>query len=235
MRDQKIARRTKHADQRSIDNATDVPSSWLSTHLGSLVDPQRTISYGVLVPGDHVPGGIPLVRAQDLSVTRPPAVPNKSIAPDIERPYSRTRLSGGEILLCVVGSIGKLGIAPATWAGANIARAVARIQPITEVSSAFVLLALQASPVQAYFRDATRTLAQPTLNIGLIELTPIPLPPMAEQHRIVAKVDELMSVCASFESSLGSLQSQGSRLFESLLIDCLADGSADFPRTRQSA
>jgi hypothetical protein len=31
-------------------------------------------------------------------------------------------LQGGEILLCVVGSIGKIGVAPPHWAGANIAR-----------------------------------------------------------------------------------------------------------------
>src|SRR5207237_739615 len=118
----------------------------------------------------------------------------------------RTRLKGGEILLCVVGSIGKLGLAPPSWAGANIARAVARIAPVDEILPQYLLLAMQSDQVQNYFAEATRTLAQPTLNVGLIEVLAVPLPPLAEQHRIVAKVDELMALCDRLEESLTSGQ-----------------------------
>jgi type I restriction enzyme S subunit len=45
--------------------------------------------------------------------------------------------------------------------------------------------------VQEYFSTATRTLAQPTLNVGQLEQTRIPVPPLAEQRRIVAELDAL--------------------------------------------
>jgi len=41
--------------------------------------------------------------------------------------------------------------------------------------------------------------AQPNLNLGKINTTVIPLPPTQEQHRIVAKVDELMALCDQLE------------------------------------
>lgn len=141
----------------------DVPDGWATEQLGNLVDPVHTISYGVLVPGSDVPDGIPFVRAQDLALARHADRPNKTISPDIERPYARTRLRGGEILLCVVGSIGKLGVVPPSWAGANIARAVARILPIPEISREYLLLVLRGDRVQSYFLDATRTLAHQRL------------------------------------------------------------------------
>ncbi len=218
-------KRTKH--KRAIEcNGSDIedqlPKNWIIERLGNLVDPENTISYGVLVPGPDVLDGIPFVRAQDLTLTDHPERPNKTIAPEIEKPYARTRLSGGEILLCVVGSIGKLGIAPPTWAGANIARAVARIKPIPELSRDYLLTVLRAQATQRYFTEATRTLAQPTLNVSLIEKTPIPLPPLAEQHRIVAKVDELMAVCDALEAQLGAAQTESRRLLESLLNRALA-------------
>src|SRR5258708_7463505 len=137
--------------------------------VGNLVDPNSTISYGVLVPGEEVPDGVPFVRAQDLALSSHPERPNKTISRDIEKAYARTRLHGGEILVCVVGSIGKLGIVPKSWAGANIARAVARISPIPEISREYLLIVLRGQPVQSYFAMTTRTLAQPTLNVGLIE------------------------------------------------------------------
>jgi type I restriction enzyme, S subunit len=192
-----------------------------------LVDPESTISYGVLVPGNDVADGVPFVRAQDLMLDSRPARPNKTISPEIERAYARTRLRGGEILLCVVGSIGKLGVVPPSWAGANIARAVARILPIPEVSRDYLLVVLRSERVQTYFAEATRTLAQPTLNVGLIEQTLIPLPPPAEQRRIVTKVDELMSLCDRLEAQLTAARTESRRLLEAVLHEALAGGARE--------
>jgi len=200
----------------------DLPSGWGVEAIGNLVDPTATISYGVLVPGPDVEDGVPFVRAQDLSLTGHAPRPNKTISPEIEAQYARTRLKGGEILLCVVGSIGKLGIAPATWAGANIARAVARIAPVDTISSKYLLLAMRSDKVQDYFIEATRTLAQPTLNVGLIEILPVPLPPLAEQRRIVAKVDALMALCDRLEASLTAADETRRRLLEALLAEALS-------------
>jgi hypothetical protein len=58
-------------------------------------------------------------------------------------------------------------------------------------------------------------------------LTTLPtpcLPPLAEQSRIVAKVDELMAVCDELEQSLATEQTERSRLLEALLRDALEGG-----------
>jgi type I restriction enzyme S subunit len=52
---------------------------------------------------------------------------------------------------------------------------------------------------------------------------PIPIPPLAEQRRIVAKVDELMSLCDRLEVQLKASQSEASRLLESVLHHSLID------------
>jgi len=51
---------------------------------------------------------------------------------------------------------------------------------------------------------------------------PIPLPPLAEQHRIVAKVDELMALCDQLEARLNITKADRHRLLEALLHDALA-------------
>ena len=48
--------------------------------------------------------------------------------------------------------------------------------------------------------------AQPNLNVGKISNTVVPLPPLAEQHRIVAKVDELMALSDALKSRLADAQ-----------------------------
>lgn len=199
----------------------DLPQSWCVERFANLVDPQNTISYGVLVPGNDVADGVPFVRAQDLCLANHPPKPNKTISPEIEKPYARTRLAGGEILLCVVGSIGKLGIVPDSWAGANIARAVARIKPIPEVLRDYLLLVLQEQSVQSYFLASTRTLAQPTLNVGMIEQTPIPLPPLAEQRRIVAKVNQLKALVDQLEAQLATARATAEKLLQAAVAGCI--------------
>jgi type I restriction enzyme S subunit len=83
------------------------------------------------------------------------------------------------------------------------------------------LIAMQSPAVQSCFAEATRTLAQPTLNVGLIEAVSIPLPPLAEQHRIVTKVEELMSLCDRLERALQDATTTRARLLEATLRDAL--------------
>jgi type I restriction enzyme S subunit len=56
-----------------------LPAGWASFRLADLVAQDRPISYGVLVPGDDVPKGVPFVRAQDLALDGHPSKPGKSI------------------------------------------------------------------------------------------------------------------------------------------------------------
>jgi type I restriction enzyme S subunit len=221
-------RRKELDESADLFEHKDLPSSWCVERFANLVDPENTISYGVLVPGNDVPDGIPFVRAQDICLSNHPARPNKTIAPEIEKPYARTRLTGGEILLCVVGSIGKLGVVPDSWAGANIARAVARIKPIPDVLRDYLLLVLQEDSVQNYFKSTTRTLAQPTLNVGMIEQTPIPIPPLVEQRRIVAKVDQLMALVDALETQLADSRATATNLLSALVAELT--GTASGPK-----
>lgn len=195
----------------------ELPTGWEWIRFDELIEPAKPISYGVLVPGPEVSGGVPFVRIADLSLTDPPAKPEKSISMEIDAQYQRTRLEGGEILMGVVGSIGKLGVAPPSWAGANIARAICRIVPVRLVGRDFVLLLLQSEFMRASFAGDTRTLAQPTLNVGLIRSSATPLPPIAEQARIVARVKELRRLCADLHQRLSASQTTQSHLAEAVV------------------
>jgi len=54
----------------------------------------------------------------------------------------------------------------------------------------------------------------------------ITLPPLAEQHRIVAKVDELMAMCDRLEASLHSAIETRRRLLDALLAEALDSGGS---------
>ena len=64
------------------------------------------------------------------------------------------------------------------------------------------------------------------LNQSILLKMIIGLPPLAEQHRIVAKVDELMAVCDRLEASLVAGEETRGRLVEAVLGEALAPGFA---------
>jgi len=69
----------------------------------------------------------------------------KRIAKTVDNQYPRTRLKGGELLVSLVGTIGRTAIAPPGIAGANVARAIAVLPLSRHVSAFYVHCCLQVS------------------------------------------------------------------------------------------
>jgi restriction endonuclease S subunit len=84
------------------------------------------------------------------------------------------------------------------------------------------------SPAAIDFMLGSRvTTAQPNMSLTDIREFPIPFPPLAEQHRIVAKVDELMAVCDRLEASLGEGDDKRRRLLDALVAEVLTADESD--------
>mgnify|MGYP001043160116 CR=1 FL=1 len=64
--------------------------------------------------------------------------------------------------------------------------------------------------------------AQPKMNQAKMNSIPVALPPLAEQHRIVAKIDALMALCDRLEASLTATAATRRRLLDALLAEALA-------------
>ena len=94
-----------------------MPGEWQTVPLDSLIEPSRGISYGIVQPGAPVADGVPIVRVSDVRDGRVAVSAPLRVAPAIEAAYARTRLTGGELLLTLVGTVGEAAIAPASLAG----------------------------------------------------------------------------------------------------------------------
>jgi type I restriction enzyme S subunit len=189
------------------------PMGWSVTQLGEIVRSGDRINYGVVQPGDEVESGVPLIRVGDLLRPFIDRSLVKHIDPAIESNYARSRLAGDEILIGCVGSIGAVALAHPGLAGANVARAVARVPADDSKADRRFLAAMIRSPlVQRYFTAETRTVAQPTLNIGLIVAAPILLPPLKLQRQFSLTLDRIEPIAKALTS--GTVASD--RLFTSL-------------------
>jgi type I restriction enzyme S subunit len=138
----------------------------------------------------------------------------------------RRRLEPSDLLIIEGnGSINEIGRC-AIWHG-EIADCVhqnhvIRCRPKDLKIAPFTLLFLN-SPlgVEIMQRLAITSSGLFSLSVGKIREIDIPLPPLPEQLRIVAKVDELMALCDQLEASLTTAQTEASRLLESVLHNAL--------------
>jgi type I restriction enzyme, S subunit len=64
-------------------------------------------------------------------------------------------------------------------------------------------------------------IAQKTVPLSGLRRILIPFPPLAEQHRIVAKVDELLALCDRLEESLNDGDDTRRRLLNAELAEVL--------------
>ena len=188
------------------------PRQWEKMKLADLIAENDVINYGVVQPGGDVPGGVPLVRAGDLDAEVQDADLLKHISPEIDKQYDRSRLRGGEVLIGCVGAVGRTMIAGPSLIGANVARAVARVNLRSDIQAEYVLNLLRTPHLQHYFHNEIRVVAQPTLNIRQIKETPVMLPPenLREQFTEIS----LTAKAANQTAQVFALQSKD--LFASL-------------------
>lgn len=111
-----------------------------------------------------------------------------------------------------------------------VQRHVAILKPTKEVNLRYLLILLGSPLVYDQATKSATGTAQPTIALGPLRNFLVPLPPLAEQHRIVAKVDELMILCDRLEASLTTADETRRKLLDTLLAEALAPVGTEQPR-----
>ena len=96
-----------------------------------------------------------------------------------------------------------------------------QIRANNAIEPKFLELCLNSPWITEFAVEKTTGGAAPRVNMSIVRSYPIPLPSLAEQHRIVAKIDELMAVCDRLEASLAAGEETRGRLVEAVLYEAL--------------
>jgi type I restriction enzyme, S subunit len=187
--------------------------------LGELTKNTRPICYGVLKPGAEVFGGVPLIKIQDIKGNRLSFDKVQRISDSLSQEFGRSILSGGEVLLSIQGTIGRVAIVPEWAAGSNISRTIAVIEPDSRCLPQYLayflmyLAAINGFKVTGTTRDS--------LNISEIRETSVPIGSIEDQKRIVETLDDQLSRLDKSLSDLDHADSQALALKRSILNELL--------------
>ena len=112
---------------------------------------------------------------------------------DIYPTISRYIINKEDVYITVAGTIGRVGTIPNELDGANLTENADRIV-VDEIDQHWLVKCLLSDVIQEQIKEATTKVGQPKLAIARIEKFLIPLPPLAEQKRIVAKINEIFAM-----------------------------------------
>ena len=104
-----------------------------------------------------------------------------------------------------------------------LAQRVINFRPYGGIHPDFLVLQLLAAPFQAILDKTATGLTAKGIKAAKLKRLPIAVPPLAEQHRIVAKVDELMALCDRLEAQLAISETESRRLLEAVLQEALLE------------
>ena len=169
----------------------EIPESWEWVRLGEIV----TV-YG----GKRIPAGTRLIdkdtghkyiRVSDMKNGTVSLDDIKYVPKEIYQQISRYTISVNDVYITVAGTIGSVGTIPNELNNANLTENADKLI-IYDLNQKFVVHCLASPLIQHQIHEAITKVGQPKLAIMRIESLLFPLPPLAEQKRIVAKIEELV-------------------------------------------
>lgn len=196
------------------EQAFNHPQGWVWTRLAAVTLVTQGFAFS---SGDYSKSeadGPPLIKIGDIGSNAPEVFIKGAYEPQY-------LVQPGDLLLGLSGSI-KCSI----WRGpvALLNQRIARIRPASaDLTNDWLFLIVNES-IEKWKAETSKLTVQ-NIKAQQLNEVPVPLPPLAEQHRIVATVDALMALCDRLEAALTTADTTRARLLEALLADALNSAS----------
>jgi len=220
----KKARRNGETDVSSLRSDTLLPVGWLWTNIDEIALSMR---YGTSTKCEYKAPGVPVLRIPNVS-DGAVSLDDIKFGPLTENEIRDLALNAGDLLMIrsngSLDIVGRSAVVTAEADGMAFAGYLVRLRlSLANIKPEYIWLALKSTDVRDQIERPIRS-AVGLKNVNLTEFGALtfPLPPLAEQHRIVAKVDTLMALCDRLETSLTVTAATRSRLLDALPAEALA-------------
>ena len=194
-----------------------LPEGWAVASLEQLTSVMRPICYGILMPKENVASGVLFVKVKDMKGDTIDLEGLHRTTPEIAAQYARASLRTGDLLLSIRGTYGRVAEVPKELDGGNITQDTARLDVTCLVDHRYVATCLRNPDCQNHFKRVARGVAVKGVNIGDVRPTPVPLPPIAEQMRIVADVERRLSIVEELAAVVAENLQRANRLRQTIL------------------
>jgi type I restriction enzyme S subunit len=213
----------------------ELPSAWQWTPLGKvseLINGDRSKSYPN--KDEYVAQGVPWINTGHIE---PAGTLSMELMHYITRKKFDSLRSGkvrpGDLVYCLRGAtLGKTAIITQFDEGA-VASSLVIIRLAVTVNPRFAYRFLTSPLGREQIFQFDNGSAQPNLSANNVKKYWMPLPPLAEQHRIVTKVDQLMALVDELERQQDASRENATKLLDAIVQE-MTSGERDIAATLES-
>ena len=206
-----------------VEKSFKLPKGWEWVKLNELLTKIGAGSTPLGGKQVYVNEGIPFLRSQNVWDDGLRLDDVAFITSDTHIKMSGTHVESGDLLFNITGaSIGRCSIVPESFITGNVSQHVTIIRLVSTQILRFMHLVLTSQHVQQTVMDVQVGVSREGLSIGKLGQFVISLPPIAEQHRIVAKVDVLMALCDQLSSRIQKASQQQQLIADALVTQTVA-------------
>ena len=207
--------KVEYSHQNDTDNP---PPGWVTVYINDI----SFVQGGKRLPKGAVFSELPTphyyIRVTDMKNGTISETGLKYISPSVQREIARYIINKEDLYITIAGTIGDVGSVPVFLDGHNLTENAAKIV-FRGFDRRFFQLSLMSEFVQAQFLEKTKQMAQPKLALKRIAGAKFYLAPIAEQRRIVAKVEQLMALVDELETQLAASLTTAANLLSAVVAE----------------
>ena len=192
----------------------ELPQGWDWSKLGNC---SANIHYGYTASANESLTDYRMLRITDIqnNTVNWENVPGCEITPKQAGNYL---LADGDILIARTGgTVGKSYLVQNISVKSVFASYLIRVQKLDALYERYIKVFLESKSYWSQLYEAAMGTGQPNVNGNALKNLVFPVPPLAEQHRIVAKVDELIDICDQLKVKLQQSQETQVQLTDALV------------------
>jgi type I restriction enzyme S subunit len=213
--------------------AYDPRPGWTLARLSELVMEIQTGPFGSsLHKSDYKLGGIPVINPASLKDGKIVPIDEMAIGPDTLKRLQVFQLTAGDIVMARRGEMGRCAVVTEREAGWLCGTGSLVLRMPNALYVPYLAMLIGSPEVREYLGGASVGTTMQNLNQSILARLPVGVPPLAEQRRIVAKVDQLTALVDQLEIQLTASRATAEKLMEAVVAELTA--SAPPSRTDSS-
>ena len=208
-------------------NLPRVPDGWVWANVEQL----GFVRGGKRLPAGHKyadgPTPHPYIRVTDFADYGVNSDALLYLNPETQKEIQRYTITSDDVYISIAGSIGLVGVLPRSLSGANLTENAAKITGLGHISQKYLMYWLSSGSGIKFISDSTIATTQAKLALYRIERIPVPVPPLAEQTRIVAEVDRHLSIIREVEAEVDANLQRAQSLRQATLAKAIQGEKRD--------
>ena len=211
------SRKKKYVEPRQSSTTIlpDLPEGWLWASFGQVAE-RVTVGHVGPMKNEYIAKGVPFLRSQNVRANRFDSEGLKFISQEFHRKLAKSALKPGDIVVVRSGSVGVSCVIPQNLIEANCSDLVIVKSPIAVLPS-FGSYYMN-SVIETRVASGKVGVALTHFNTQSVAEMPIPVPPLAEQNRIVTEADRHFSIAEELETQVNVNLQRVDRLRQTILL-----------------